>query len=141
MKRWINIRTLHMLSLLAIFGVIITAYIGFVERDVAYINVFNSENIEIGKCYYRTNFGISCPSCGLTRSFISLEKFDFMNALKYNRVGFLAYLLMIFTMILNILGLLKAKSIYKFGKFVAAFGFLVCILLVINWILKMFFYI
>ncbi|PKM95438.1 MAG: hypothetical protein CVU84_05060 [Firmicutes bacterium HGW-Firmicutes-1] len=140
MKRWINIRTLHMLSLLAILGVLFIAAIAFVERDVAYISVFNWEKYEIGKCFYRTNFGFQCPSCGLTRSFISLENFNFTDALRYNRVGFLVYLLMVFTAIFNIMGLLKAKVTLKFGKFLAGYGFLVCILLVISWTLKVLFY-
>jgi len=139
LRRLIDIRTLHLLSLLSILAILIVGAVAFVEKDVAYISVFNMENIEIGKCFYKSNFGLECPSCGLTRSFISIENFDFMEAIRYNRVGIFVYLLMIFLMIFNIMGLFKAKVTLKYGKFVAAYGFVVCILLIISWSIKMFF--
>lgn len=139
LKSLVNIRTLHIISLVSIIGIIIIAAVAFVEGDTAYIKLFNNRTFEIGKCFYRERFGIICPSCGLTRSFISIENLNLSKAISYNEIGILVYILMIFTMIFNILGLLKAKIALKIGKLIAIYGFIICILLVINWLVKVFF--
>src|SRR5688572_15347237 len=38
-------------------------------------------------CTSRLLFGIECPGCGLTRSFVALSSGDFASAWHYNRVG------------------------------------------------------
>lgn len=136
LKNLINTRTLHLLSLIGIIGVIMIAAFAFIEGDAAYIKLINGKTYELGKCFYREKFGIVCPSCGLTRSFIAIESFDFIKSVYYNKIGFLVYLLMIFTMIFNILGLLKIKAAVVLGKFIAIYGFIVCILLVLIWLYK-----
>ena len=35
-------------------------------------------------CYFKDNFNIYCPACGLTRATISIVRFDFRDALSYN---------------------------------------------------------
>lgn len=37
-----------------------------------------------GECYINENFGLLCPSCGITRATESLLNFDFLNAISYN---------------------------------------------------------
>ena len=39
-------------------------------------------------CMSRAWFGVSCPGCGLTRSFISLVRGDWAAAFQYSRVTF-----------------------------------------------------
>ena len=43
-------------------------------------------------CYSRIVFGVDCPGCGLTRSFISMGHFDILAAFRFNAAGPLAYL-------------------------------------------------
>ena len=40
-------------------------------------------------CLWKYFFGIDCPSCGLTRAFMYLIKFDFINAFKTNKLIFI----------------------------------------------------
>lgn len=138
-KKWLNYKTFHILSLIAILCVIFVGSIADINHDTAYLQVFNSKPVLIGKCFYRDNFGIECPSCGLTRSFISLENLELRQSFKYNRIGPFVYLLMIFVLILNILGIKESKITSRFGKFVAIYAFSVCIALVINWVIEHFF--
>lgn len=35
-------------------------------------------------CYFKENYNILCPACGLTRATISILKLNFKDALKYN---------------------------------------------------------
>lgn len=35
-------------------------------------------------CYFKENFNILCPACGLTRATISILKLNLIDALKYN---------------------------------------------------------
>lgn len=37
-----------------------------------------------GECYIKENFGILCPSCGITRGTEALLNFNFILAIKYN---------------------------------------------------------
>lgn len=38
----------------------------------------------LGECYINKNFGLLCPSCGITRATESLLNLDFTKALSYN---------------------------------------------------------
>lgn len=137
-KKWLTYKNLHILSLIAILGVILVGSVAYIDHDTAYLQVFGDDPIPIGKCFYRDNFGIECPSCGLTRSFISIENMEFKQAFTYNRIGFLVYILMILVLILNIMGIKGLKATSWFGKIVAVYGFLICISLVINWVILRF---
>lgn len=39
------------------------------------------------ECFIHKYFNINCPACGLTRSFRSLLKLNFMESIKYNVLG------------------------------------------------------
>lgn len=84
MKRFINLSIL-------VFGTL------FVY--LAITNIFSF------KCIFKDLFGIRCPGCGLTRSFISILNFDFISAIKYNFLGipiFISFVLISFFMIIDI---------------------------------------
>lgn len=44
-------------------------------------------------CWFHYFFHLDCPGCGLTRSFLSLARGDFLAAFHYNAAGPLVYLL------------------------------------------------
>lgn len=46
-------------------------------------------------CLFKNITGIPCPSCGITRSIISLMHLDLNNAFHWNPLGFLALVAMI----------------------------------------------
>ena len=47
-------------------------------------------------CMSRRMFGLSCPGCGLTRSFISLARGDVAAAWAYNPAGLLLFAIVVF---------------------------------------------
>ncbi|MBC7958617.1 MAG: DUF2752 domain-containing protein [Vallitaleaceae bacterium] len=139
MKKLFTIRNVHIASTITIIGVFIVAATAYIHNDVAFIRLFGMEDFIIGGCFYRDHFGITCPSCGLTRSFIAIENFQFQNALSYNRVGIFIYFLFLLTFVFNIVSIFKMKRANFIGKIVAVYGVFICIVLVISWVLKYFF--
>lgn len=55
--------------------------------------IFNFE------CIFKRIFNIYCPSCGMTRAFIAIIKFDFIKAIDYN---ILSVPLFLFLIIINL---------------------------------------
>lgn len=137
MKSILNLRTLHILSLTAIIAVFIIAAVAHIEDHKAYLDI-PGQTIEIGRCYYKTHFGITCPSCGLTRGFISIENLDFDLAMTYNSMSIFVYLMFIFLGIYNVLTLLKYPNAKKVGKLLALYSFMVCMAIIAVWIFSYF---
>jgi hypothetical protein len=58
------------------------------------LNTFN--------CSYKKHMGESCPTCGLTRSILSLYKGHLQESVAYNPYGYLFFLLMVIELCLRI---------------------------------------
>lgn len=43
------------------------------------------------ECFYYKATGLPCPSCGITRMFLSLSKLDFVSAFHYNQFFFFTW--------------------------------------------------
>ena len=56
-------------------------------------NITESKSFEVCLIKYVTN--IPCPSCGSSRSVISLTKGDFIGALNFNPIGYLVAIIML----------------------------------------------
>jgi hypothetical protein len=62
------------------------------------INITNYEKTKTSSavpCLFKTVTGIPCPSCGSTRTVLSLIKGDFHQATEYNPVGFFLTLVLV----------------------------------------------
>ena len=134
MTKLFTLKNVHILSLLAIVCLFIVASIAEVRDQKAFLDL-PGHTLEIGRCYYRTHFGFECPSCGLTRGFISIENLDFPMAVHFNRMSPFVYLMFVFLGIFNILSLAKKTYALLFGKFLAIYSVIVCIAIVLNWII------
>jgi len=134
MTKLFTLKNVHILSLLAIVSLFIVASIAEVRDQKAFLDL-PGHTLEIGRCYYRTHFGFECPSCGLTRGFISIENLDFPMAVHFNRMSPFVYLMFVFLGIFNILSLAKKTYALLFGKFLAIYSVIVCIAIVLNWII------
>jgi len=53
------------------------------------------DNSGIHLCYFKTVFGIPCPTCGSTRAVLLLTKGDFVGSLLLNPIGLLLAIIMI----------------------------------------------
>ena len=71
----------------------------FIACIVGYIWLYFSltnqitENNSVKVCLIKYVTNIPCPSCGATRSVVSLIKGDFIGALNYNPIGYLVTLI------------------------------------------------
>jgi hypothetical protein len=137
MKKLITINTVHLFSLLAVLSVFLLAAVAQIRDHKAYLDL-PGHSIEIGRCYYKTNYGMTCPSCGLTRGFISIENLDLKSAIMYNRLSPFVYMMFVFLGIFNVMSLLNYKFSLLFGKFLALYSILVCIGIVVVWLVTYF---
>ena len=92
---------------LIIAGVIIVIFI--------YSGIFSaSENAYPVQCVHEKVSGLSCPSCGLSRSFSAMVRFDFEKASEFNTYGprvFLFFVLQLVLRVSNIL-VLATRPVY-----------------------------
>ena len=75
----------------------------------------NTENKSVEVCLIKHVTNIPCPSCGSTRSVISLTKGDFIGALNINPIGYLVAFIMLIAPIWIIADTIKrAKILFDF---------------------------
>lgn len=82
--------------------------------------------------------GIECPVCGTTRAFCELSKGNLINAFYLNKTSILVALFFIIQIplrTLSILGITESITINKISKY---FSRAILIIILINWIIKLF---
>ena len=106
---------------------LIKIFIGFFEAVLLYV-IFN---YSIG-CFFRNNFSIRCPGCGLTRALVSIINLNFISAFKYNIMSiplfiivFLLNVLLLYDIIFN-----KNKSQYFIVKLSRYYIFIFILMIV-----------
>jgi len=106
-------------------------------------SMFNSgiNQDEIGVCIIKHVTGIPCPSCGSTRSVISLVNGNILDSLYWNPIGLILALIMIVTPVWIIMDLISGKrSLFRFyGKIETVFRMKIIaipaiLLVMVNWI-------
>lgn len=104
MKR--NIKRFYAFSLLVFI-------LGF---SWVYLFLTNNEiNKNFVVCIFKQTTSLPCPSCGVTRSVISLAKGQIYNAILINPLGILVASLMLLLPLLFIFDIItKEKTLYKF---------------------------
>lgn len=83
-----------------------------------YYNLLKT-NLDSGitACYFKNLTSLPCPSCGSTRSIISIFNGNFIQALQINPLGFLVFVIMLILPIWILFDLiLKRDSFYIFYK-------------------------
>ena len=89
-------------------------------------------------CPSQTIFGVDCPGCGLTRSFIHLAHGDWHRAFSKHRVGWLLALAVVLQIPYRLTGLLSRNRQPLGQRFPKLFGMALIVALVGNWVLLMF---
>lgn len=119
---------------------LIACLVGYVW---VYFNITENwaENSSVEVCLIKHATNIPCPSCGSTRSVISLAKGDFINALLTNPLGYLVATIMLITPLWIALDIArKRKTLFNFYRRVElklkkpGLAIPLILLLVINWI-------
>ena len=92
-----------------------------------------------GLCLFHQIFGLDCPFCGLTRSFVALGHLDLARAWEFNKAGILLYLWVAGQIPYRALALIKRKNLGGGEKrrfFRGASGLLLGAALMGGWIHK-----
>jgi hypothetical protein len=85
-------------------------------------------------CASRSVFGVECPGCGLTRSFVRIAHADWRGAWEYHRLGWLMALatLLQFPYRLHLI-FARGKTLVP-PRLALAFGYALVALLIVNWL-------
>jgi hypothetical protein len=120
------------------FILFIACFVGYVWL---YFGLTLVENNSFEVCFIKQTTNIPCPSCGSTRSVISLLHGNFIDALKMNPLGYIVAMIMIvapFWVIFDVA--FKKKSLFSFYKNIESFlkkprhSIPLILLLIMNWI-------
>lgn len=102
-------------------------------------NITESKSFEVCLIKYVTN--IPCPSCGSSRSIISLTKGDFNGALNFNPIGYLVAIIMLIAPIWIIADTIKrTNTLFDFYLKIETYlkkpkiAITLILLVIINWI-------
>ena len=123
----------------SLYITILTAtFIGYLWLGISLIKVATIENVEV--CLIKKVTNVPCPSCGTTRSVMSIAKGEFINAALLNPLGFILVAIMIVVPIWIIVDLIKREEsfyiTYKKGeqKFIKPTVYIPFIIVIIaNW--------
>lgn len=87
-------------------------------------------------CIFKSVTGISCPACGMTRAFISILHFNFIDAFFLNILSIPLFIFIAFSVIMLIIEILKNKFEYvpKLLSFLGKYWYIFIILLAVSFI-------
>jgi len=104
-----------------------------------YFGLSNTNN-KFEVCLIKRFTNIPCPSCGSTRSVISLTKGNFIEAININPIGILVAIIMVITPIWIIVDIItKRKHLFDFYQKIETllktpkYSVILILLVIINW--------
>jgi hypothetical protein len=140
----LNFNKTDIIMLMMMTTVIICSFIFYIDNNISYIPVAGGIRIP-ASCLFKDLTGFNCPTCGMTRSFISVGHGDFYGAMKYNLGGILAFALCVQEALIRTGKLLvrgNAAAANKFNLIVRPIrnlmklqGVVLVLLLIVNWVL------
>jgi hypothetical protein len=105
------------------------------------LNTTETKNESFEVCLIKHTTTIPCPSCGSTRSIISLTKGNFAEALKINPLGYIVAFIMFSAPIWMAIDMLtKRKTLFEFYQKIETYlkkpqyAIPLLLLVIINWI-------
>lgn len=92
-------------------------------------------------CIFKSVTGISCPSCGMTRAFFAILKFNFVGAFFLNILSIPLFLFIAISVIIMIIEIFRNKFEYvpKLLNFLSKYWYVFIILLILSFIWNIFF--
>jgi hypothetical protein len=91
-------RTRRLHHLMILVGVVIVIALAFAleVRSPTQVGIRGFDKVLPPSCRFRSWTGLDCPSCGLTRAFVSIAHGDLAAALRFNPVSPLVFLAFLF---------------------------------------------
>lgn len=99
-----------LLLILFLFCIIVCSFLLKVRDDYTYLHLPGVYFEIPGTCFFKNATGHNCPSCGMTRSFVSVSHLDFVGALRFNMAGIFAYALCLLEIIYRALIVLTKNN-------------------------------
>ncbi len=116
--------------------IILMAFLLKVEEPRVRLAVW-PETLIPQSCFSRIYFGIDCPGCGLTRSFIYLANGELTKSLSANRVGWFLALGVLFQIPFRIASL-RTNGLIMPVLVRKSLGWTVVVILISNWVYNLF---
>ncbi|WP_281812882.1 DUF2752 domain-containing protein [Vallitalea longa] len=110
--------------------IILISAFAYIEDDEVHL----TDNILIGKCAIKEMTGHDCPSCGLTRSFVSISNGKIIDAVNYNVAGLLLYILVFSQIINSSIFLIKKRYNGYVSRFNMVFSLVICFIIIVNFL-------
>jgi hypothetical protein len=89
-------------------------------------------------CASRLLFGVECPGCGLTRSFVALAAGDFAESFRFNRIGWLIAFAVLLQIPYRIFALRELRGgVVVERPWLAWLGYFLLAALILNWVLRL----
>lgn len=115
--------------------VIVASFVLRVQEDGVHVAVGGAPSLELPPtCLSNTLFGVRCPGCGLTRSFVYLAHGDFLSSFRVHHLGWLLFALTLCQIpyrLYQIFHTDKSKALLTFASWV---GRVLLVLLLANWL-------
>lgn len=129
--------------ILVVLSIMMLATITFsVKNNISNIPFLGGIQIP-NSCFILTVTGYPCPTCGMTRSFISIGHGDFERALKYNFGGIFAYVLCLMEiayLFLKIASKGTSRWLRLMRKLVVLQFIITSVVVLVSWIYRNFIY-
>jgi hypothetical protein len=87
-------------------------------------------------CGSRALFGVECPGCGLTRSFVALASGDLAESIRLHRVGWLLAAAVVLQIPYRIYALRELRTKAPQRTWPTWFGNGLIAILILNWLIK-----
>jgi Protein of unknown function (DUF2752) len=95
-------------------------------------------NVELPNlCGSRALFGVSCPGCGLTHSFVAIASGELQQSLKYHRLGWLLMLAVLAQIPYRIFALRELRFSIAERVWPSVCGYFLIAVLFANWLLTL----
>lgn len=130
----------HLLSLGATIGLMIVAMTSSIKHRRAALAVGRMDLSRlVGPCRFKSVIHMDCPTCGLSRSFISFFHGDISQAVGYHQLGPVVVILIFLLMILNLMYLFGVRRDWrqKWTAVVSYFAIAVVLGLQVWWLFRL----
>ncbi|MCD4679404.1 MAG: DUF2752 domain-containing protein [Bacteroidales bacterium] len=95
----------------------VSCIVGYIWLFINYTILANNSTNEVGFCIIKHVTNIPCPSCGSTRSILSILKGNLSESLYWNPIGMILFLIIVITPLWIVFDYLFHKdSLLKFYK-------------------------
>jgi hypothetical protein len=123
-------------EMLVICSIAIVLTFALTIRSDGRVAVRGIERIALPQtCLSRTLFGVDCPACGLTRSFIELSRGHWSESLAYHRLGWMMALAVVLQIPYRTACLATARSLHPMATTI--FGQMLIAALLIRWVVTL----